>query len=609
MAITRIKSSNIEDGTVADVDIADLDSTKLTGTIATARLSNVDLTTLSASNLTTGSIADARVPASAVTQHVTAADLTPAHQGIANLGLIMATEHDKVAFNLTGSFIDIFQDDTGITTETNVDRNASEYVSSFSSSGLDAGGTAGSWGAGNTSENVGGTGSALTYGTGDDLGMNNNSWNYNFISHSSGTDSTTGTAMVVGNCRVSFTGVSVNQGTSDTGTAADYYEWGLMTALSVAGTKSLTAITSDGIYIAFGGNGEDIRIIKKAGTGETLLSTYTTSWTSSQEISLCRNGSTMYLQVDGVTVYTVGSSDFNSSAALKFVCSFGRGQSARAFNDCAFRYSATSLKGISSSTNATGTLISDAQTVASTTEVSGVFTYTDSAGTNTIGTDLKIYFTANNGTNWTEAASYGTATTFSGSVKQVKLGKTTVTAGTQVALKAVWANQTATVAAVAGGFTDYSTQTGGYTPAGGSGNVWALFDNSTATYPVTGGGGTQGFYTDFGSGAGQACNRYTLTSWNGHVNAGPSSWTIYGSNDASTWTTITSQSGASAWGSIENRIFDFSNTTVYRYWGIDLVTITGHAPELCEVEFGVLSAGTAEVTGKIVHLNGWAVNY
>ena len=43
--------------------------------------------------------------------------------------------------------------------------------------------------------------------------------------------------------------------------------------------------------------------------------------------------------------------------------------------------------------------------------------------------------------NWTEAASYGTAQTFSGSVKMVKLGKTTVTSGTQVAMKAVWANQ------------------------------------------------------------------------------------------------------------------------------------------------------------------------
>ncbi len=92
--------------------------------------------------------------------------------------------------------------------------------------------------------------------------------------------------------------------------------------------------------------------------------------------------------------------------------------------------------------SATGTLISDTQTApAATTEVSGVILYKDNAGTATLGTHLKIYFTANNGTNWTEAASYGTPQTFSGTTKQVKLGKTTVTSGTQVKLKAVWASQ------------------------------------------------------------------------------------------------------------------------------------------------------------------------
>ena len=67
--------------------------------------------------------------------------------------------------------------------------------------------------------------------------------------------------------------------------------------------------------------------------------------------------------------------------------------------------------------------------------------YGDATGTATIGTDLKIYMSANNGTNFTEAASYSTAQTFSGSIKMVRLGKTTVTSGTQVKLKAVWANQ------------------------------------------------------------------------------------------------------------------------------------------------------------------------
>lgn len=121
MALSKIKSDSIDS----------IAATKLTGTVDNARitLDAAEIPNLDAAKITTGSIANARVPAAAVTQHVAAADLTPAHQGIANLGLIMATEHDKVAFNLTGSFIDIFQDDSGITTETDVDRNASEYVS------------------------------------------------------------------------------------------------------------------------------------------------------------------------------------------------------------------------------------------------------------------------------------------------------------------------------------------------------------------------------------------------------------------------------------------------------------------------------------------------
>ena len=94
--------------------------------------------------------------------------------------------------------------------------------------------------------------------------------------------------------------------------------------------------------------------------------------------------------------------------------------------------------------NATGTLITTAQTVGSAkTSCSGVLMYKDAVGTNTLGTDLKIYFSADNGSNFTEAASYTALTpTFnSAGVKMVKLGATTVTSGTQIKVKAVFANQ------------------------------------------------------------------------------------------------------------------------------------------------------------------------
>ena len=93
--------------------------------------------------------------------------------------------------------------------------------------------------------------------------------------------------------------------------------------------------------------------------------------------------------------------------------------------------------------NATGSIVSTVQTAASSvSEVSGVYLYEDADGNSTPGTQLKIYFTSNNGVNYYEADSYTAAGTFSGNIKMVKLGKTTMTvAGTQVAMKAVWASQ------------------------------------------------------------------------------------------------------------------------------------------------------------------------
>ena len=94
------------------------------------------------------------------------------------------------------------------------------------------------------------------------------------------------------------------------------------------------------------------------------------------------------------------------------------------------------------SNNAAGTLVGTANTASSSrTKGSGVMLYKNGAGTATIGTDLKIYFTCNGGSNWTEAASYTAGADFSTGIKTIHLGETTCTAGTDVRYKAVWANQ------------------------------------------------------------------------------------------------------------------------------------------------------------------------
>ena len=95
------------------------------------------------------------------------------------------------------------------------------------------------------------------------------------------------------------------------------------------------------------------------------------------------------------------------------------------------------------SINATGTAIQNTNTVGSAkTEVGGTILYKNNQGTATLGTDLKIYFSCDGGSNWTEASSYNVITpVYSTGIKQVRLGKTTCTSGTDVRYKVEWANQ------------------------------------------------------------------------------------------------------------------------------------------------------------------------
>ena len=97
------------------------------------------------------------------------------------------------------------------------------------------------------------------------------------------------------------------------------------------------------------------------------------------------------------------------------------------------------------STNATGTAIQAANAVGSAkTKVGGTMLYKDNQGTATLGTDLKIYFSCDGGSNWTEASSYSAITpVYSTGIKQVRLGETTCSSGTDIRYKAVWANQAA----------------------------------------------------------------------------------------------------------------------------------------------------------------------
>ena len=93
-----------------------------------------DIPNIPASKITSGQFADARIASSNVSQHATSFDDNKIVNDISTLGLRVHTQENLNASNSNSASFDVFQDDSGIDNETNTDRNASEYVSSITSS-------------------------------------------------------------------------------------------------------------------------------------------------------------------------------------------------------------------------------------------------------------------------------------------------------------------------------------------------------------------------------------------------------------------------------------------------------------------------------------------
>ena len=453
-AVTSIASHGLATSATTDTTSA---SNISSGTLPDARFpatlpaaSGVNLTALNASNLGSGSIADARVPASAVTQHVTATDTSSIEADILNLAINQAVLNDRVAFNLDNSFIDGFEDDTGITTETNVDRNTtSEYVSSIVT-----------------------TGASIDSNTFLLVQSNTTDGSTTFTdSSASARSATAGGGVQHDTAQKKFGASSIYfDGSGDYLTFPDSDDWNWTggftvdfwirfestgTNRAIIGHHSSNSWSGINWLIQYKPGGIEGNIGNNGGTGGYFTSSVVSADTW-YHMALVGTATTLYFYIDGsrTNLFSASQSFNNVSAPFRI------GQHGASFTEFngwmeeirysnVARWTGTSFTLPTSAfgeqtVNATGTLISDPQTASSSrTSCSGVIIYEDGAGTNTIGTDLKIYFTANNGSNWTEASSYATAVTYSGSKKLVKLGATTVTAGTQVAMKAVWANQAA----------------------------------------------------------------------------------------------------------------------------------------------------------------------
>jgi hypothetical protein len=94
-----------------------------------------------------------------------------------------------------------------------------------------------------------------------------------------------------------------------------------------------------------------------------------------------------------------------------------------------------------------------------------------------------------------------------------------------------------------------------------------------------------------------AINGYALTSANDAAERDPLTWTLQGSNDGSTFTTIDSRSGIDFPNRLQRLTFSFTNGTAYAYIRLNMTNNSGTILQIAEIElFGNPGSATSSPT-------------
>ena len=414
---TALDGAKVTTGTIPEARITSLDSTKLTGTIAVGRLGNAPAT-----------------------------DLTPVRQDLAMLALYSASEDNKAAYNLPRSFIDHFQDDTGTTTRNDCN-NAGEYFTTVWS-----------------------TLGAPEQPDFDNPVQNNTTVGAAFYQMAYVLNSTSGyvdikTTITPGKYTIvrmgggsyladsAYVGHTAGAGSTAKYIKHDYKEvksFGVFCRLG----KLYTYGNVSGFHLSYSLDDSSwTNIDLSSSTHDSMV--YSASNTGGQFTggTSAGYGTTSVLGVPpafvvGVTKFSVPDFDARYiKASPTTVVDGWPGAPGGGNLNAGFGPFEIFIKPTSVGSSATGTLVSDTQTAPATTKMSGVILYKNAYGNATLGTDLVISLSANNGGAWTDITNPAhyveVAGEFSTGVKMVKLAEQTVTSGTAPVIKAVWANQVA----------------------------------------------------------------------------------------------------------------------------------------------------------------------
>ena len=333
----------------------------------------------------------------------------PSNSGVTNdisvLALKVSALENSTASNTNSTFVDTYQDSAGISTITNasVDSGGGEYVSS----------------------------TVITYGTdqfwgGGDLDVNS------VVNHGMGPFSA---ADLVDGSAV-HSGLQPNRinGPSNFLTGVGY---------DIGGDSdfgNLTRLTGFQFYNHnWYGRFKDFRIeIAEDGSNYTKIPNITSATARTSDLSdtVVRADNV----ANGYAGFTIDTFHL-CSASTKFRVMFD-GAHNNSNNDCNMTQIQVKAQKATQTINAAGAYQSVTINAAATTSKMGVvITYTDTSGTATLNTDLKVFLSADNGSNYTQATLVAQSN-FATGIKMAKANDVTISnTGTQLKYKVEFANQ------------------------------------------------------------------------------------------------------------------------------------------------------------------------
>ncbi len=316
-------------------------------------------------------------------------------------------------------YVDVFQDDTGIGTETNTDRNASEYVSTINSITPTISGAGNSdnpnpsFSFNNSTGLITLDNSSVGYQGGT---INDNGVYWSIVDF--GQDITFDSGLMLDFLSGVANGSNVNCGLTQFNIKNNADAW-------VFGSGGITPTVTENFAANGGliGNVNDIynQELDYQGiyVGVTNLPNVRVSYTWSGTVS-------------GRYLYTAWSNTWAEPTTYKLFDN-SNGTTGNGTN--------LLIAGSKTVSSATGNFISNAITApSSTSKMGAIITYQDNAGTNTLNTDIVLQLSADNGSNFT-TATMTAMPDFASGIKMAKVNDLAVTAGTQLKYKISFANQ------------------------------------------------------------------------------------------------------------------------------------------------------------------------